>query len=43
MEEITRIAVGLPKHVVVPYANISKKNYPVNITNEVKEYEKTGG
>ncbi len=43
MEEITRIAAALPKHVVVPYANISKKKYPVNITNEVKEYEKTCG
>jgi hypothetical protein len=41
MEEITDIAVHLPKHTVVPYANISKKDYPVNIANEVTEDEKT--
>ena len=43
MEEITRIAVSLPRHVVVPYANISKKEYPVNISCEVMEDEKTCG
>ena len=40
MEEITRIAINLPRHIVVPYANISPKEYPMNITDEVTEYEK---
>lgn len=31
MQEITRIAVSLPRHIVVPYANIPKKEYPTNI------------
>lgn len=43
MEEITEIAVKLPKHRVVPYANIAKKDYPLNITNEVSDDEKTDG
>ncbi len=43
MEEITRIAEGLPRHIVVPYPNLPKKAYPVNIPDEVKEYEKTCG
>jgi len=30
MDEITDIAVNLPKHTVVPYRNISKKYYPSN-------------
>jgi len=30
MEEITDIAKALPKHTVVPYPNIPKKEYPVN-------------
>ncbi len=29
--EITNIAVSLPKHTVVPYRNIPKKDYPTNI------------
>ena len=37
MEEITRIAVSLPVHTVVPYANIPKKDYPQNICTEVNE------
>lgn len=36
MDSITDIAVNLPYHVVVPYANISKKDYPTNITKESK-------
>lgn len=36
MEEITRIAVNLPKHTVVPYPNLSKKYYKENT------YEKAG-
>lgn len=35
MDEITGIAVNLPRHTVVPYANISAKNYPCNIPDEV--------
>lgn len=40
MKEITSIAVALPHHQVVPYANVSKKNYPNN-TDEVKCHENT--
>ena len=35
MEEITEIACGLPRHIVVPYRNISKKDYRSNIPDEV--------
>ena len=31
MEEITRVARALPRHTVVPYPNIPKKDYPTNI------------
>ncbi len=31
MEGITAMAVALPRHTVVPYPNMSKKNYPTNI------------
>ena len=37
MDEITAIAVNLPRHTVVPYANIPKKDYPQNIDTEVNE------
>lgn len=30
MDEITRMAVSLPEHTVVPYRNIRKKDYPKN-------------
>ncbi|MBE6948779.1 MAG: hypothetical protein E7456_02920 [Ruminococcaceae bacterium] len=30
MNEITDIACGLPRHIVVPYNNVSKKEYPYN-------------
>ena len=30
MNEITSIAVNLPRHKVVPYSNISRKQYPYN-------------
>lgn len=43
MDEITRIAVSLPQHRVVPYPNIPRKNYPLNIIDEVKRNEKTNG
>ena len=28
--EITNLAIELPRHIVVPYANINKKNYPMS-------------
>ena len=34
MDEITNMAVRLPRHTVVPYANISKRDYPTNIAKE---------
>lgn len=41
MNEITRIACSLPEHIVVPYNNISKKEYGTNIPKEAS-YENTG-
>lgn len=41
MDEITRMAVSLPVHTVVPYPNIPKKQYPKNIPLEVYVHEKT--
>lgn len=42
MERITGLAESLPRHTVVPYANISKKNYPMNIPPEVEpDHEET--
>lgn len=43
MTEITDMAVKLPRHRVVPYRNVAKKLYPVNIPQEVTQDEKTGG
>ena len=40
MDEITHIACLLPRHRVVPYRNIPRRNYPYN--NEVLPVEKTG-
>ncbi len=40
MNEITEIAQSLPEHTVVPYRNISKKEYPSNKPKE-RVYEKT--
>ena len=34
MERITDIACGLPEHTVVPYLNVSKKQYPSNKARE---------
>ena len=34
MDEITRIAVSLPEHTVIPYPNIPKKCYPKNHSSE---------
>lgn len=31
MDEITKKAVSLPKHTVIPYRNIHRKDYPKNI------------
>lgn len=41
MDAITEIAVSLPRHRVVPYPNIPKKDYPYNIPPEVTVHEKT--
>ena len=43
MDEVTNIAVHLPRHTVVPYPNIPKRDYPVNIADEVMKNEKTRG
>lgn len=42
MREITEIACSLPRHIVIPYPNIPKKEYVTNISSEVTENEKTG-
>ena len=42
MDEITAIAVAQPKHTIVPYRNIPKKEYPTNIPKE-NLYEKANG
>ncbi len=34
MEQITQMAVSLPEHTVVPYANVPKRDYPSNHTKE---------
>lgn len=34
MEAITRLARALPRHRVVPYLNIAKKDYPENLPDE---------
>ncbi len=41
MDEITDIAVHLPRHRVVPYPNVAKSAYPVN-KQEENAYEETG-
>lgn len=41
MNEITGIACNLPEHTVVPYNNIPKKDYPLNIPKEVPSHETT--
>ncbi len=41
MQSITELAVALPRHRVVPYRNIPKKEYGYNIPSEVDSYEKT--
>ena len=41
MEQVTEMAQALPKHIVVPYPNMPKKQYPCNIPQEAT-HEKTG-
>lgn len=41
MDEITNIAADLPCHKVVPYPNVSSKNYPMSLPIEVCTDEKT--
>lgn len=41
MQEITKIAVDLPLHTVVPYRNIPKRLYPKNKLSEMKNNEKS--
>lgn len=36
MRKITDIAVNLPEHTVIPYRNISKRDYPTNVRKEEK-------
>ncbi len=42
MQAITDIAQRMPRHTVVPYRNIPRREYPSNIADEVTESEKTG-
>lgn len=41
MDQITHIACSLPRHTVVPYRNIPKRDYPSNIPQE-EPHETTG-
>lgn len=43
MEEITAMARALPRHRVVPYRNLPKKDYPMSLPAEEDENEKTCG
>ncbi len=43
MQEISKTAQSLPRHIVVPYNNIPKKDYPYNRPLEEMNNEKTGG
>lgn len=36
MDAVTQIAQGLPRHRVVPYPNLPKKDYPYNVEKEEK-------
>ena len=40
MDQITEMAVKLPRHVVVPYTNMPRKQYPSNICEEANADEK---
>jgi len=37
MEEITKIAVNLPEHKVVPYQNLPKKCYASNVPEGISK------
>ena len=37
MDAITEMAVSLPRHRVIPYPNIPKKDYPWNTVSEISE------
>lgn len=41
-ETITETARALPEHVVIPYANIPKREYPSNKIMEAQDHAKTG-
>ena len=43
MDTITQMAVELPRHRVVPYLNVPKKQYPYSRPAEEVNYEKTSG
>ena len=43
MDSITAIACAQPLHTVIPYRNISPKEYPQNLPCEVYQFEKTDG
>ncbi len=43
MEQISQTAQDLPRHKVIPYNNIPKKEYVYNRALEVSDYEKAGG
>ena len=42
MRKITEIACELPRHKVIPYRNIKKRDYPYNIAKGEEENEKAG-
>ncbi len=42
MDEITRMAVALPEHTVVPYPNVTKKHYGKNLLPEDNKHEAVG-
>lgn len=39
MDTITDMAAALPRHKVIPYANVSKREYPDNVPMEVTAHE----
>ena len=43
MEAITELAAALPRHRVVPYPNMLKREYPYSLPIEEKDNEKTCG
>ena len=43
MDAITELAAALPRHRVVPYPNMPKREYPYSLPIEVKDNEKTCG